>query len=45
MFEDLRNAVVKVFKDYMTDATRVIKVMTKLREEAERLVPNTIVFR
>ncbi len=45
MFEDLRSAVVKVFKDYMTDATRVIKVMTKLREEAERLVPNTIVFR
>lgn len=33
-FEDLRSAVVKAFKKYMQDATKVICVMKKLRNEA-----------
>lgn len=33
-FEQLRQAVVKVFKKYMEDATQVIRVMKKLRAEA-----------
>jgi transposase len=34
-FEDLRSSVVKAFKKYMEDATKVICVMKKLRESAE----------
>ena len=34
-FEDLRSSVVKAFKKYMEDATKVLCVMKKLREFAE----------
>ena len=44
LFEDLRSAVTKAFEDYMWDATKVIRVMAKLRDEAQRFIPN-IVFR
>jgi transposase len=43
-FEDLRAAVVNAFEDYMRDAAKVIRVMAKLRDEAERLIEQ-IVFR
>ncbi len=33
-FEQLRAAVVKVFRTYLEDATKVISVMKKLRAEA-----------
>jgi 3-methyladenine DNA glycosylase/8-oxoguanine DNA glycosylase len=33
-FDDLRNAVMNAFEKYMRDATKVIGVMKKLREQA-----------
>ena len=44
LFEDLRSSVTKAFEDYMRDAAKVIRVMAKLRDEAERFIQH-IVFR
>jgi transposase len=34
-FEDLRQSVLAVFRQYMSDVTKVIRVMKKLRNSAE----------
>jgi hypothetical protein len=41
-FEDIRSAVTKVFEGYMSDAAKVVRVMAKLREEAEKQIEGIV---